>query len=102
MPTAAENIFQVGFRAAVQHAGSSYLFKTASFVGVHGTLRPDDPRLQGASGHLYALHVLTSELPSPAPQKGSTLTRLADATTHRVADRVDHPHGVTELLLTDR
>jgi hypothetical protein len=97
--TALQSLHLRAFRRSLRTAGLEFAFGEATFEGILSTLRPDDPRLEGASKHLLELVVATEDLPDPRPRKGDTLTW--EGTTYRVSETPasEPASGLTSLLL---
>lgn len=97
MATALQTALARGFAALSGVAGESWTFGAASFVGVLGSLRPDDPRMAGAADRSQVLSVQASALPTPRPTRGKELTRGTDIFT---VSRVDEqPSGIVEIMI---
>jgi len=98
MATALEDALAEGFTAMLDVSGKSCVFGAASFIGVLGTLRRDDPRMLGATDHLCLLAVLATALPSPRPVLGSRLS--IGGKHYRVAQNpIEQPSGLVEFVL---
>lgn len=98
MATALEDALAEGFTALLAVSGKPCVFGAASFTGVLGTLRRDDPRMLGATDHLCLLAVLATALPSPRPVLGSRLS--IGGKYYKVAQSpIEQPSGVVEFVL---
>lgn len=98
MSTAQQSALAEGFAALLEVGGVACVFGAASFIGVLGTLRRDDPRMLGATDHLCLLAVLATALPSPRPVLGSRLS--IGGKHYRVAQNpIEQPSGLVEFVL---
>lgn len=100
LSTAAQQALAAGFSALAAHHGQQWTFGAATFVGVLGTLRPDDPRMIGARDRVIVLQVLEANLPTPHPKRGDTLQSGGRRYTVSRVDR-DDATGIVSLLISD-
>ena len=97
MATAQQAAFARGFSALSGVAGEAWTFGAVSFSGVLGTLRPDDPRMQGAADRVQVLTVPASVF-TTRPVRGSRLLR--GAAKFDVSRVDEQPSGLLEILVS--
>lgn len=98
MPTIAQSAIDRGFSALNRVAGWSWSFGAATFSGVLGELKVDDPRMAGATDRLQVLTAAASAL-TTRPKRGDTLTGPAGK-LYSVTRLDEMPSGLVEILVS--
>jgi hypothetical protein len=99
MPSEIQSALAEGVAALADVQGNPlWTYGAGSFSAPASLLKPDDPRLKGASDRVFEIIVPTALLPEPAPKQGVELSRSGKF--HRVV-RVDQDAttGLTSILV---
>jgi hypothetical protein len=99
MATLAQTLLARGFAALARVHAGTWSFGVVEFPAIAGALRPDDPRLSGASDRWFELQVDSLEMPATYPRQGDTLEHAGtDYTVIRVDD--DPIRQITTILVS--
>jgi len=97
MPTPAQTMLSRGFTALSRVHAGTWEFGSAEFPAIAGALRPDDPRLSGASDRWIELQVATDEMPATYPRQGDVLEHAG--ATYTVIRCDDDPIRLVTTIL---
>lgn len=94
----ADTALAVGLAALKVVNGKTWVFGSNSFIAWRSRIRIDDPRTAGMPKRAFMITCMTADLPTPAPERGSSLTLGSELFLCNDAWR--NGNGTTTILLT--